>query len=149
MKKFLYSAIIGITALTIVGGSVALANEMGFGFGQDRANETKAEILGMTAEELDTQLETKTLPELLDEQGVSHTEMHEIMQANRLEFMTEKLQAEVDEGTITQEQMDERLENVANGEGRGMHGKGMGGRGMHGPMNDSNGDGVCDYQDVE
>ena len=147
MKKFLFSALIGITALTIVGGSVALANEMGFGFDKDQANETKAELLGLTAEELDSQLETKTFPEILDEQGVSHVEMHDAMQAGRYENATERLQAEVDEGKITQEQMDERLEDIANGEGRGMHGKG--GRGMHKPMNDVNGDGVCDKLDKE
>ncbi len=147
MKKFLFSALIGITALTIVGGSVALASEMGFGFGKDQVNDTKAELLGLTAEELDSQLETKTFPELLDEQGVTHVEMHDAMQANRLENATAKLQTQVDEEKITQDQMDERLKDIANGEGKGM--RGQGGHGMHRLMHDENGDGMCDKLDQE
>jgi len=153
MKKILFSALIGITALTIVGGTVALADEMGFGFGRDKAMNQKADILGITADELEAKLETQTFPELLDESGITHEEMHESMMASKLEWMTEKLQTQVDAGNITQEQMDDKIASFEAGDGMHMGGmmKGSGahGKGPHGPMKDANGDGVCDYMDIE
>lgn len=149
MKKFLYSALIGVTALTIVGGSVALAQGIGFGPGPNQANEIKAQLLGMTVDELTTQLETKTYAELLDEQGITHTQLQETMQAEHQARAEEHMQEMVNNGYMTQEEMDQHLEDIANGvrpekdEGFGM----MGGH-RHGPMNDKNGDGVCDYMDA-
>lgn len=92
--------------------------------------EHQAETLGMTVEELEVALETKTFAQLLDEQGISHTEMFEQHKAERIAEMTERLQALVDDGTITAEEMQERLEFMESREGMGIKGgKGMGGRG--------------------
>lgn len=150
MKKFLYSAIIGLFALTIVGGSVALAKGIGIGFGPgpQQATESKAELLGMTVDELNTQLETKTFAELLDEQGVTHVQLQEEMQAEQQVRVEEHMQEMVDQGIMTQEEMNQHLEDIANGI-RPEVGEGFGKMGghRHGPMNDTNGDGVCDYVD--
>ncbi len=148
MKKYLFGALIGLGAFTLVGGVVALANTgngfgmFGDGSGHEQILEAKADILGIPDDELETKLEDTSFPELLDEQGVTHTEFREQMQAN----MTERLQQMVDEGTITEEQMLEKLDLMEqhHAEGGGPH---MMGKGMHGSMADKNGDGVCDHLD--
>ena len=152
MKKFLFSALIGVVALGITGGTVALAQGNGFGLGPDQVTENKAGLLGMTTDELNTALETQTYAELLDEAGVTHVQLQEEMQAEHQVRAEEHLQEMVESGTITQEEMDQRLEDIANGEGfHGPMGDGLGMMGghRHGPMNDANGDGVCDNNDIE
>lgn len=155
MNKYILGTIIGLSAFTLVGGAVALANSNGFGLfgGHEQMVESKAEVLGITAEELEVQLEESSFPELLDEQGISHTEFREQMHTSMQAGMTEKLQQMVDDGTITAEEMQEKLEwmeqHHEEGGGPHMMGRGSGMRGMHGPHNDTNGDGVCDYQDAQ
>ena len=87
MKKIIYSSLIGIFAFALVGGTVALAK--GWGFGVDLNGQ--AELLGMTTEELETALETKDMPELLDEAGVTHQQLFQFRESNRLEGPAEIL----------------------------------------------------------
>lgn len=164
MKKFLYSAVIGVTAFTLVGGAVALAYG---GFGLDEraeligitpeelktqledntmaeildANgvthqqiyelkqghmlERQAETLGITIEELEVQLEDKTFAQLLDEAGISHTDIIVQKKAQHTERMTEYLQQMVDDGEITEEGMQEKIDWMASHEGKFGH-KGFG-----------------------
>ena len=81
---------------------------------QSERLEHHSEILGMTIDELQSQLETKTFAQLLDEHGISHTELMEQHRAERQERMQERLQQMADDGTITQEQMQEKLEFMGN-----------------------------------
>lgn len=156
MKKILLGSLIGLAAFTLVGGAVALANTSnGFGLfgGHEQMIENKADILGITAEELEAQLEDNSFAGLLDEQGVTHEEFREQMHAGMQASMTEKLQLMVDDGTLTEAEMQEKLALMAqhHEEGGGPHmmGKGFGGKGMHGSFADENGDGVCDHLDQE
>jgi len=157
MKKVLLGTFIGVAAFTLVGGVVALANTgNGFGMfsegmGKEVMIESKAEILGITPEELEAQLDENTFPQILDEQGITHEELQSQMHEQMQSRMTERLQQMVDEGTITAEQMQEKLdlmeEHHAEGGGRHMMGKGFGGMKMHKSFADENGDGVCDHLD--
>lgn len=156
MKKVLLGSLIGIAAFTLVGGAVALANsDNGFGLfgGHEQMLENKADILGITAEELEAQLEDNSFAGLLDEQGVTHEEFREQMHTSMQTTMTEKLQQMVDDGTLTEKEMQEKLalmeQHHEEGGGPHMMGKGSGMRGMHGSMPDSNGDGICDFLDQE
>ena len=90
-----------------------------FNFGKNKMLEDKAEIVGMTVEELEEALETKSFAEILDEAGISHTKLQEARQAEMKERATERLQSMVDEGVITHEEMQERLEQIGTGEGFG------------------------------
>ncbi|MBI5037939.1 MAG: hypothetical protein HZC01_04540 [Candidatus Kerfeldbacteria bacterium] len=154
MKKYIFGAIIGLAAFILVGGTVAAAH----GFGHAGASEDTAQLLGMTNDQLQTALDDQTLPELLDEKGISHVELqefrdehmlderaallgmtadelrtalesksfaelldekgishvqlHSFMQTQHLERAQTHLQSLVDDGTITQEQMDARLEQM-------------------------------------
>lgn len=169
MKKALYAALIGVTAFTIVGGAVALANNLDdtagllnitpdelkvqlqdksmpeildangithqqiFELGEASRLEKQAETLGITVEELETQLADKTFVQLLDESGISHTELSEQRRSQHLEHKTERLQQMVDDGDITDEQMQEKLDWMSNKDGKfGYFGhKGFGMYGMH------------------
>lgn len=94
MKKYLFATILGLTAFTLVGGTVAAAH--GFGFGGPGIDE-KAELLGISVDELRTELEAKTMPELLDEQGITHEQLFEARQEEMLTEHAELLDMSVDE----------------------------------------------------
>lgn len=105
-------------------------------FGKDRGErsgrkemiEHKAEILNLTAEELQAKLdEGKTFVEIAEEQGITYTDIQEGMNSH----FEENLQAKIDSGFLTQEQADEF--RVQHEEKSGMmHGMGFGkGGGMH------------------
>ena len=166
MKKLLYSAIIGVTAFTIVGGAVALANGLDdtagllgittdelktqledksmpeildengithqqmFELRESHMLEKQAEILGISVDELKTRLEDKTFAEILDEEGLTHADLMELHQEQKKTHMTERLQQMVDDGEITQEQMQEKLQWMEDNGGK-FHGKGFGMHGMH------------------
>jgi hypothetical protein len=72
------------------------------------AFETAAEILGLTKEEVRSGLaEGKSLNDLAAEQGISNLE------AQLVAELTADIQAKVSDGSITQEQADRLLENLA------------------------------------
>jgi ribosomal protein S20 len=84
-----------------------------------------AEQLGMTADELQAELEAgKTIAELAEEKGVD-------LDAARIEAMKERIQQAVEDGTITQEQADWMLQGLEQGFMPGGRGFGFGGRGGH------------------
>jgi len=181
-KQYIVGVIAGVAVLAVATTAIASAHSL-FGFGKSNvgASEDTAALLNMTPDELATELESKTLPELLDEKGVTHQQLYELRQTERLawqaeilgitvdelrqqlegktfaqlldekgishtQFQTlrrERMQAEakehlqqlVDDGTITQEQMQMRLDRMQERDGNGMGGRGLGaGMGMHGSL---------------
>ena len=142
MKKVLLGSLIGVAAFTLVGGAVAFANTSnGFGSdgikGSDRMMETKAEVFGMTVDELTVARETMDFEEIALQQGVDIDEMHAQMGAKAIDRWTER--------GLSEEEISERVAArdamVASGEGPhsgektfGQRGGGMGG----------NRDGNCD-----
>jgi len=90
-----------------------------------------AEALDMTTDELITALRSgKTLEDLADEAGVELQDIQDAIQAARSTEMRERIQQELDDGTITQEHADWLLEGLEKGF-LGGGGFGLGGR--HGP----------------
>ena len=98
----------------------------------------KAEILGISVEDYkDGWAEGKTLKEIAEEQGITQEQFQERMMQEKEERMRERLNTLVENGVITQEQADqklnfmqERFENMISGESFGgchhMKGWGMG-----------------------
>jgi polyhydroxyalkanoate synthesis regulator phasin len=84
-----------------------------------------AEQLGMTADELQAELEAgKTIAELAEEKGVD-------LDAARIEAMKERIQQAVEDGKMTQEQADWMLQGLEQGFMPGGRDLGFGGRGGH------------------
>ena len=142
MKKFLICALLAVGILGLVGvGTVSARGWFGNGdcgqfINQEERHEnmvqTKAEILGLNADELNAAREqNKCFHEIIEEQGLTMEQFREKMKELKSEQRQNRLNRFVAEGKITQEQADERLakmkERFENGEtGRGFH-KGFGG----------------------
>jgi hypothetical protein len=106
-----------------------LAHGGGFGFGPNgqAALEAAAEALGMTADELSTQLwGGKTLAELADEAGVNLQDVRDAVEAAQLEAVRDAIAQAVEDGRITQAQADWLLQGLDNGYWGGGHGTGLG-----------------------
>lgn len=111
---------------------------MGRGFGRGMGSqvelEAAAEALGMTADELKTQLwGGKTLADLAEEKGIDLADVQTAVEAAQETAMRENIAQAVEDGTITQEHADWLLEGLEKGfltDGFGF-GHGMGG-GHHG-----------------
>lgn len=98
---------------------------------QDEMKAVVADVLGMTVEELEAvQEDGTTLPELLEQQGVTVEELQAALQA----AYEEAVAAALAEGTITQEQADQLIERglQRGGRGGGPRGGGSGPRGGFG-----------------
>jgi hypothetical protein len=148
---------IGITGLLVVGALTALiagaalaqddtpvtpegplphAEGLGMGrrMGDQVGLEAAADALGMTVDELTTQLwGGKTLADLAEEKGIDLAEVQSAVQAAQEAAMREKIEQAAEDGTITQEHADWLLEGLEKGfltDGFGF-GHGMGG-GFHG-----------------
>jgi len=96
MKKTALITLVGLIIAGAVGGgyllgqtspsrpALAAADRVGFDhgrkFGTERMLETKAEILGMSVEELRETLQNRTFLELAEEQGITLEQWREIMQ---------------------------------------------------------------------
>lgn len=119
------------------------AGTAGLGFarpGHEAMFENKADILGLNTDELQSKLESgKTFMDIAEEQGIDPDDIHESMKERMSEFLDEKVQ----NGYLTQEEADARLEWMDEmHEQRSEEGCGMGaGRsfrmnhiGMHGGM---------------
>ena len=141
MKKYLFSAVLGLTALTLVGGTVAFANT-GNGIGSDdvkgfdRMMETKAEIFGMTVDELTTAHETMDFEEIALQQGVDIDAMHAQMSAKAIERWQDRglSEEEISERTAKRDAMIAAGDGPHSGEmGFGQRSGSIGG----------NGDGNC------
>ncbi|HLF26680.1 MAG TPA: hypothetical protein VJG32_10110 [Anaerolineae bacterium] len=99
----------------------------GRGLGSQAALEAAAEALGMTADELSTQLwGGKTLAEIADEAGVELQVVRDAVEAAQLEASRADIAQAVEDGRITQAQADWLLEGLDNGYWGG-HGFGRGG----------------------
>jgi len=155
MSKFLKVAGVALAAAVVValGSSatasaqestpaapaVRLAHGGGFGFGpnSEAALEAAAKVLGMTADELSTQLwGGKTLAELADEAGVDLQDVRDAVEAAQVEAVRAAIQQAVEDGSITQAQADWLLQGLDNGYwgGRGFGpGFGMGRGGFFDP----------------
>ena len=120
--------------------SARLAHGGGFGFGPNSqaALEAAADALGMTADELSTQLwGGKTLAELADEAGVDLQDVRDAVEAAQVEAVRAAITQAVENGSLTQAQADWLLQGLDNGYwGGGFgfgHGFGMGRGGLFGP----------------
>lgn len=117
---------------------------MGRGMGDQVGLEAAAEALGMTVDELKTQLwGGKTLADLAEEKSIDLAEVQAAVEAAQEAAMRERIAQAVEDGTITQEHADWLLEGLEkgflnNGFGFG-HGMGGGshGRGFHFDQPDS------------
>lgn len=147
MKKehLLAYSFVAVLALAIGGLTIASAESSGFWKGNfdpgqkhQMMLENKADILGLSVEELQTMHEEgMTFEEIFTEQGITPEELHEQMMASKIERLDQLLA----DGDITQEQYDQKLEWITDkkakiessewqlGEGH----KGFGKPGMHWP----------------
>jgi hypothetical protein len=107
---------------------------MGWGMGSQVELEAAAKALGMTADELKTQLwGGKTLADLAEEKGIDLADVQAAIEAAQEAAMRENIAQAVEDGTITQEHADWLLEGLEKGfltDGFGL-GHGFGG-GFHG-----------------
>lgn len=111
MKKWLIASFVALFAL---GAGVSIASAHGFGFkgqpagqGFEQMLQYKAEILGLSADQLKQELDSgKNFLQIAEEHGISQEQLHQRM----TEAMKVRLQAMVSAGTITQAQMEQRLE---------------------------------------
>jgi hypothetical protein len=90
----------------------------GFGLGPGSWTmfDTMAEALELTPEELFAELHAgKTLEEIAEAQGVELEDVHDAMQAARVEAMRERIEQAVEDGNISQEQADWLLEGLEQG----------------------------------
>ncbi len=109
----------------------------GLGGGSWTMFDVVAEALGLTPEEFFAELRAgKSLEEIAEEQGVEMEEVHDAIEAARVEAMREGIEQAVEDGRITQEQADWMLEGLEQGflpmrQGFGS-GRGKGGGSGHG-----------------
>lgn len=111
-KKLILS--LTMTAIIAVAGFILVSNASAanLGFrnktalpsrpGFEQMLEEKAELLGLTIDELKEALETKTLPELLEEKGITREDLQEKMRQRILERWREL--------GISEEEIQQRLE---------------------------------------
>ena len=139
MKKTLLISSFAIISTVLISGFIMNASaDEGNGFlglfvgGREQMIENKAEILGLSNEQLQQKLEEgQRFPEIIEESGLTHEELHEKMQAQK----TEEIDNLVATGKISEEfaqelkqKMEERNQNrLENGGfGQGMkRGRGM------------------------
>jgi len=101
----------------------------GFDLG-DAELEAAAKVLGMTADEVSSALQSgKTLQDLADEAGVDIADVQVAIQAVHVTEMRERIAQAVEDGTMTQAQADWMLEGLDNGYMGGGMGFGHGGFG--------------------
>src|SRR3989338_11181737 len=120
MNKKILVPVVALAVLVGVGaGGTALAYNRVNSFAkgqmpnkQEMLQDT-ADFLDMTADELKTDLETKKIQDILGENGITKEQMQQFHHDNIKQMMEDKLQQMVDEGKITQEQVDARKEKMA------------------------------------
>jgi hypothetical protein len=94
------------------------ANGNGERYGYQQTIETKAELFGMTADELKTQLQEKTMLQVAEENGVSMEKLRETVRANAQKRWEEKGLSD-EEIKARQQSMEERQANC-DGDGEPM-----------------------------
>lgn len=105
----------------------------GRGLGSEVALEAAAGALGMTADELQTQLwGGMTLADLAEEAGVNLADVQAAVQAAQEQATRDQIAQAVEDGTLTQAHADWLLEGLDNGYWSGFGGGGHKGHGMRG-----------------
>jgi hypothetical protein len=92
------------------------------GYGYQKATQSKASALGMTADELRTQLQTKTLLQIAEEKGISEDQLHEKMQ--------QSAQGRWKAMGLTQAEMDSRLQTMKERQAAGCENNNLAGGGI-------------------
>lgn len=138
------SSILGLIALIGIGASVASAHGFGFSLGADPSltPEQNAERIQTRFQEeadlLGTDVDTvknawsngTTLADLADSLGIDQTTLETKLQEQRTARMQEQLQSLVDQGVITQDQADTRLQTMGSFESQHRAHRPEGGRMM-------------------
>ena len=123
MKKLLLYTLLGVGVVGLTGAGMVFAGEAynkGIGGGYEAMVENKAEILGITVEELNTAREEgTTLHEIIEEQGLDFDEFHKQIKEKRAERIKAKIDQLVEDGKITREQADEKIKRFGDFEGKG------------------------------
>ena len=97
-------------------GGFRMGRHFGRGLGGQVGMEAIAEALGMTTDELSTQLwGGKTLADLAEEKGVALEDVQAAVEAAQQEAFKEAIAQAVEDGTITQEHADWLLEGLEKG----------------------------------
>jgi hypothetical protein len=112
-----------------------MGRHFGRGLGGQVGMEAIAEALGMTTDELSTELwGGKTLADLAEEKGVELQDLRDAVTAAQEAATRDAIEQAVEDGTITREHADWLLEGLDNGywSGHGFHGFG-GFRSFRGP----------------
>ncbi|MEI7689458.1 MAG: hypothetical protein WCI79_00635 [Candidatus Saccharibacteria bacterium] len=102
------------TAVVVAAGIIAVpalaqgqkqgTNGNGGSYGYQQNIETKAKLIGITADELKTQLATKTMLQIAADKGISEDDFHASMQKSAQERWASK--------GLTQAEIDSRLQNM-------------------------------------
>ena len=140
MKKILVYSFLAIGLFSLLGVGIASAGWFGrfsdaspeeIAQHQETMFQTKANLLGISVDEMkNAWAGGKTLLEIAEEQGISQEQFQENMKEARQGRWQSHFQAMADNGVISQEQADQRLqfmeERMADGQmGKGFH-KGFG-----------------------
>ena len=98
-------------------------NGNGGGYGYQQSLTSKAEVLGMTSDQLRTELESKTLLEVATEKGVSEDQLHTAMQtAAQKRWAANGLsQSEIDSRLKDMSERQANCDGTGNGNGGGQH----------------------------
>ena len=100
-------------------------NGNGGGYGYQQSMASKAEVLGITSDQLTTELESKTLLQVAEEKGVSADQLHAAMQTAAQErweargFSQEEIASRLKD--MTERQAD--CDGTGTGNGGGQHGR--------------------------
>jgi len=140
MKKLLVYSLLAVGLFSLLGVGVASAGWFGrfsdaspeeIAQKQETMFQNKADFLGISVDEMkDAWAEGKNLKEIAEEQGITEEQLQERMMEAKQERLQSRLQIMVDNGVITQEQADQRLqfmeERFTSGEMGGCFHKGFG-----------------------
>jgi hypothetical protein len=125
MKKLALYSLLALSLFSLAGTGVAYAkgpnnattngnNQGNKGYGYENMLSSKAEVLGISIDELKASLaEGKTFLEIAEAQGLTSEDLHEAMSAQA----ESRINQRVANGTLTQEQADELLANTAERQG--------------------------------
>jgi len=100
-------------------------NGNGGRYGYTQSLASKADVLGMTSDELQTALETKTLLQIAEEKGVSADSLHESMQTAAQKRWADRGLSEEEIATRLQDMKDRQAncDGTGTGMGGGQHGR--------------------------
>lgn len=124
MAAIAAAGIIAVPAFAQAQSQGGNTNSKGGAYGYQQAIKSKAEILGLTEAELQTQLQTKTMLQIAEEKGISADQFHASMQKSAQERWAAK--------GLTQAEIDSRLQSMEDRQAAGHevnsvnHGNGVG-----------------------